>query len=49
MKFGQLIENSKINSFFKGYAENGAGKLVTDRVLHFLKSFILGKSKWPAA
>ena len=35
MKFGQLKENSKRNIFFTDYAENGAGKLVTDRVLLF--------------
>ena len=34
--------------FFKSYAENEAGKLVPD-CFAFLKSFILGKSKWSAA
>ena len=28
MKFGQLIEHNKRNSFFKSYKENKAGRLV---------------------
>ena len=36
MKFGQLIEHAQRNIFVKNYAENEAGKLVTDRFL-FLK------------
>ena len=49
MKFGQLIEYHKRNIFFKNYAENEAGELVSARFSVFLKSFILGKSKWSAA
>ena len=36
MKFGQLIEYSKINFFFKNHAENETGTLVPDLFL-FLK------------
>ena len=48
MKFGQLIEYNKI-FFLKSHAENKAGRLIRDLVLLFKKSFICGKSKWPAA
>ena len=36
MKFGQLIEHSKHNIFFKNYAENEAGRLAPD-LFYFLK------------
>ena len=49
MKFDQLIKYPKRNIFFKNYAENEAGKLAPCPFLFFLKSFILGKSKWSAA
>ena len=48
MKFGQLIEYNKI-FFLKSHAENKAGRLIRDLLLLFKKSFICGKSKWPAA
>ena len=48
IKFGQLIEYNKI-FFLKSHAENKAGRLIRDLVLLFKKSFICGKSKWPAA
>ena len=39
MKFGQLIEPTKIkNFFFKNYAENEPGKLVPDCFLSFKKA-----------
>ena len=37
MKFGQLIEYSKGNIFFKNHAENEAGRLVPDLFLFFKK------------
>ena len=38
MEFGQVIEYSKRNIFFKkNHAENEAGKLVPDNFLFFLK------------
>ena len=33
MKFGQLIEHSKRNFFFKNYAENEARRLVPDFIV----------------
>ena len=44
-QFGQLIEYSKINIYFKNHAENEAGTAVPDLLLFFKK----GKSKWSAA
>ena len=38
MKFGQLIEYPREIFFFKNYAENEAGKLVSDRFLFFEKA-----------
>ena len=38
MKFGQLIEHPKINTFLKNYAENEAGKLVPDCFSFFKKA-----------
>ena len=35
MKFGQLIEYNKINTYLKNYAENEAGRLVPDLFLFF--------------
>ena len=35
MKFGQLIEHPKRNFLFISYAENKAGKLVSDHFLFF--------------
>ena len=35
--------------FFKNHTENNAGRLVTDHFFLKKKSFIWGKSKWPAA
>ena len=40
MKFGQLIEYPKRNIFKKIYAENEAGKLVSDHFLFFKKLYI---------
>ena len=37
MKFGQLIEYKKRNSFFKNYAENEVRRLVSDLFLFFKK------------
>ena len=38
MKYGHLIEYPKWNVFFKNYADNEAGKLVSDRSLFFKKA-----------
>ena len=38
MKFGQVIEYSKINTFFKNHGENEAGRLVPDTFLLFKKA-----------
>ena len=38
MKYGHLIEYPKWNVFFKNYADNEAGKLVSDRFLFFKKA-----------
>ena len=35
MKLGQLIEYSKRKIFIKNYAENEAGRLVSDHILFF--------------
>ena len=35
MKFGQLIEYNKINTYLKNIAENEAGRLVPDLFLFF--------------
>ena len=48
MKFGQLTNIPKEIIFFKNYAQHEVGKLVPNNFL-FLKSFILGKSKWSAS
>ena len=37
MKLGQLIEYRKINTFFKSYPEDQAGKIVPDLFLFFKK------------
>ena len=38
MKYGHLIEYPKWNVFFKNYADNEAGKQVSDRSLFFKKA-----------
>ena len=38
MKFGQLIEHPKRNTFLKKYVENEAGKLARDCFLFFKKA-----------
>ena len=38
IKLGQLIEYSKRNIFFKNYAENEAGRLVSDLFLFYKKA-----------
>ena len=48
MKFGQLIEHSKANIFLSKLCRKW-GRETNSRLLYvFLKSFILGKSKWSA-
>ena len=37
-EFCQLREYNRINIFYKNYAENGAGRPVSDLFLHFYKS-----------
>ena len=38
MKFGQLIEYNKRNTFLKNYAENEAGRVAPDLSLFFEKA-----------
>ena len=40
MKFGQLIEYNKENTFLQKYVENGASRLVSDLFLFFQNSLI---------
>ena len=49
MKFGQLIEYNKINIFLRKSRRNEAGRLVSELLLSFWKSFIWGKRKWSGA
>ena len=44
MKFGQLIEYSKINIFFENHADNEAGRLVPDHFLSFKKALYKKKA-----
>ena len=44
MNFGQLIEHSKRNIFFKNYAENDVGEIVPDRFLFFKKALYYVKA-----
>ena len=38
MKFGQVIEHNKRNTFFKNYAKNEVRRLVPDFFLFFKKA-----------
>ena len=38
IKFGQLIEHNKRNTFFKNYAKNEVGRVVPDVFLFFKKA-----------
>ena len=38
MKFGQVIEHNKRNTFFKNYAKNEVGRVVPDVFLFFKKA-----------
>ena len=44
MKFGQVIEYNKRNSFFKNYAENKTWRSVPDLILFFRKTLYEVKS-----
>ena len=49
MKFGQLIEHNKRNIFHEKPCRKRGRKTSSRLLFVFLKSFILGKSKWSAA
>ena len=49
MKFGQLIEYNKRNIFLQKLCKKWGRETSSRPLFVFLKSFILGKSKWPAA
>ena len=49
IKFGQLMEHPKSNIFLKTLCTKWARETSSRPLFVFLKSFILGKSKWSAA